>query len=141
MIHLTFKNVGQGDSIILEWEANNTRKIGIIDCNLFHNQNPVLEYVIKKKYKTIEFLLLSHPHLDHFSGFLELIKYCKTHSIKIIYFLHTCSQVPSFLESASFSAQAEKELQRLFVYLHRNYNNLGLKVAAVQCFSPLEDRT
>ena len=115
MIHLTFKNVGQGDSIILEWEDDKIAKICIIDCNLFHGQNPVLDYIIKSKYKTIDYLILSHPHLDHFSGFLPLIEYCKANSIKILYFLHTCSQVPSFLESATKSAETERELQRLFL--------------------------
>ena len=136
MIHLTFKKVGQGDSIILEWEINNSAKICIIDCNLFHDQNPVLDYIIKREYNTIDYLILSHPHLDHFSGFLQLMEYCKDHSIKIIYFLHTCSQVPSFLESASYSAETQRELQKLFVYLHRNYQNLGIKVATIQGNSP-----
>jgi len=136
MIHLTFKNVGQGDSIILEWEDNKIAKICIIDCNLFHGQNPVLDYIIKKNYKTIEYLILSHPHLDHFSGFLPLIEYCKANSIKILYFLHTCSQVPSFLESATKSAESERELQRLFLYLFRNYQDQGIKVATIQGNSP-----
>jgi competence protein ComEC len=136
MSHLTFKNVGQGDSIILEWEDNNVAKICIIDCNLFHGQNPVLDHIIKHNYKTIDYLILSHPHLDHFSGFLPLIEYCRDNSIKILYFLHTCSQVPSFLESATKSAETEKELQRLFLYLSRNHQNQGIKVATIQGNAP-----
>jgi len=136
MIHLTFKNVGQGDSIILEWEDDKIAKICIIDCNLFHGQNPVLDYIIKSKYKTIDYLILSHPHLDHFSGFLPLIEYCKANSIKILYFLHTCSQVPSFLESATKSAETERELQRLFIYLFRNYQSQSIKVATIQGDAP-----
>lgn len=132
MIQLTFKKVGQGDSIILEWEDNKVAKICIIDCNLFHEHNPVLDYIVAKNYKTIDYLILSHPHLDHFSGFLQLIEYCNNHSIKISYFIHTCSQVPSYLESASKSAEAERELQRLFVYIFRNHKKHGIKVGPMQ---------
>ena len=136
MIQLTFKNVGQGDSIIIEWKNNNVAKVCIIDCNLIHGQNPVLEHIIQKNYRTINYLILSHPHLDHFSGFLQLIEYCKVHSIRILYFLHTCSQVPSFLEAASKSAETARELQRLFIYLFRNHQNLGVKIASIQGNSP-----
>ncbi len=128
MFQLTFKNVGQGDSIILEWESNKTRKIGLIDCNLFNNQNPVLDHIIKESYNTIEFLILSHPHIDHFSGFLQLIEYCATHSIRMKHFIHTCGQVPSYIQAASKSVVAERELQRLFECLHQCEQKWGLKV-------------
>jgi beta-lactamase superfamily II metal-dependent hydrolase len=136
MIHLTFKNVGQGDSIILEWNDKDIAKICIIDCKLYHDKNPVLDYLIEKKYKTIDYLILSHPHLDHFSGFLQIIEYCNSNSIKILYFLHTCIQVPTFLKTASKSAEAERELQKLFLSLHKNNQNHSFKVATIQGDAP-----
>jgi competence protein ComEC len=136
MIQLTFKNVGQGDSIILEWFDNGKPKLCIIDCNLFNGKNPVLEYIINKEIKTIDYLILSHPHLDHFSGFLQTLEYCDSHSIKVNYFLHSCSQVPTFLQSATNSAHSEAELQKLFMYLFRNYKKQGIKVASIQGNSP-----
>jgi hypothetical protein len=33
-VKITFKEVDQGDSIILEWRHENVNRIGIIDCNL-----------------------------------------------------------------------------------------------------------
>ncbi len=75
MVEIVFKNVGQGDSIILEWESSEegTKKIAIIDCNLNKNENPVLQHLIELNLHEIEFVILSHPHEDHFSGFHELL--------------------------------------------------------------------
>ncbi len=136
MIQLTFKNVGQGDSIILEWVENDLAKICIIDCNLVNGDNPILDYIISNGYKTIDYLILSHPHFDHFSGFLQLLEYCKSNSIKVKYFLHTCSQVPTFLISASKSAVTKRELQRLFAFLFKNFKDMNMKVAPIQGDTP-----
>jgi beta-lactamase superfamily II metal-dependent hydrolase len=114
MLKITFKNVGQGDSIILEWKEENQTKIGIIDCNLYNDSNPVLNHIIQQKYQVIEFLVLSHPHSDHFSGFLDLINYCKNNQINIGKFYHTCNQVPDFLKTACRSNTSSTELAILF---------------------------
>ena len=53
---ITYKDVGQGDSIILEWEKNEEKKIGIIDCNRKGKRNPVLEHIVSGEYREIEFL-------------------------------------------------------------------------------------
>ena len=82
---VNFKNVGQGDSIIIEWDD----KIGIIDCNIYKDSNPVLEYISQKDIEEIEFIILSHFHFDHFSGFPKLFDYCRDNKIKIKYFFHT----------------------------------------------------
>jgi len=92
---VTFKNVGQGDSIILEWDDNGVNRIGIIDCNIYENKNPIVEYLSIKNPKEIEFIVLSHFHYDHFSGMPELFNFCIFHNIKIKLFLHTLS--PSIL--------------------------------------------
>lgn len=91
MIRVIFKNVGQGDSIIIEWEHESKVKIGIIDCNLYNNKNPVVEYLIARSITEIEFVVLTHYHLDHFSGFSEVFDYCKNNNIRIKSFHHTIS--------------------------------------------------
>ena len=55
MIKLTFKNVDQGDSILLEWQHDGLNKIAIIDCNEAFRTNPVLDHVVKNNYKKLEF--------------------------------------------------------------------------------------
>ncbi|GAB2828535.1 ComEC/Rec2 family competence protein [Ferruginibacter profundus] len=87
---ISFKDVGQGDSIVIEWkDAEGIEKIGIIDCKLKGKINPVLEYIKSSKYKEISFLILSHPHEDHYSGYLELLNYLEDSKIPIIRFGHT----------------------------------------------------
>ncbi len=114
MLKTIFKNVGQGDSIIIEWQKDSATKIGIIDCNHYNKINPVLEYLISSKYKEIEFIILSHPHFDHFSGLREVLEYCETKKILVKKFLHTSQQVPAYLRVATKSVIASNELILLF---------------------------
>ena len=114
-MRITFKNVGQGDSIILEWQKESGENgIGIIDCNLHNNTNPILLHVQKAAYTRIDFIVLSHPHYDHFSGMLELVEYCETHQVAIGYFYHTCRQHPEYIRAACKSVTISKELVQLF---------------------------
>lgn len=112
MVNITFKNVGQGDSIIVEWNDNNN--IAIIDCNIFEGTNPVLNHIIRNNFKEVEFIILSHPHLDHYSGMYELLEYCVQNNILIKKFLHTSQVTKSFLNSATKSNVAKEELLKLF---------------------------
>ncbi|GAB3879685.1 hypothetical protein GCM10028824_43550 [Hymenobacter segetis] len=89
MVSLTFKDVGQGDSIILEWLDGSEKRIGVIDCNKKEDSNPVLKHLIDGGYDRIEFLILSHPHEDHYSGFIELFEHCLKEQIPIGWFGHT----------------------------------------------------
>lgn len=115
MVNIRFKNVGQGDSIIIEWKENFNNKIGIIDCNqVAHNVNPVIEHIIETKIREIDFLFLSHPHKDHYSGFINLIKYCLSNQIKIKRFIHTANVSIDYLMAASRSVIEKKELAKLY---------------------------
>ncbi|WP_417364462.1 ComEC/Rec2 family competence protein [Galbibacter sp.] len=118
MVNIIFKNVGQGDSIIIEWKEGLNNKIGIIDCNqVTSTLNPVLQHVIKSKTKEIEFLFLSHPHKDHYSGFMELIEYCLSNQINIKRFIHTANVSIDYLMAASRSIIEKKELSKLYELL------------------------
>lgn len=123
MVKITFKNVGQGDSIILEWNSNNALKIAIVDCNLYQSTNPILDYIIHQEIKKIEFIILSHPHSDHFSGFYELLNYCRNNHIEVNRFLHTSQVTRDFLKSATRSLEADKELYKLFSLLKEMRDN------------------
>ena len=91
---VTFKNVGQGDSIMIEWQGEDgTDKIGIIDCNVVNKQNPVLEYIKSKEFKVIDFIVISHPHDDHYSGFIELLDFIEDSNIIINWFGHTIKEI------------------------------------------------
>ena len=89
MIKILFKNVGQGDSILLEWEANSNKHYGIVDCHLYGYQNPLLGELIRLQITHLDFIILSHLHYDHYSGFADLLEYCSINKIVIDLFLHT----------------------------------------------------
>lgn len=114
MIRITFKDVGQGDSVIIEWKKEKENKIAIIDCKKAYKTNPVLDYIKEKKVQEISFILLTHPHLDHCSGLAELIEYCISNKIKINYFLHTSNNMPNFWKAAIEGDEAQFEIIRLF---------------------------
>lgn len=90
MIEIAFKNVGQGDSIILSWigEGNSVR-YGVIDCNVYRGSNPLLNELRLLEPEVIDFVILTHPHEDHYSGFGELLKYFRLEKIVVKLFIHT----------------------------------------------------
>lgn len=83
-MEITFLNVGHGDSIGLKWNDSGTEKIGIVDCKKNNNSVPTIEYLkSKENLQFIDFIVLTHPHIDHYSGFPELLSYIKNSNIKI----------------------------------------------------------
>jgi len=127
VVNITFKNVGQGDSIVLEWED----KLAIIDCNLYNGGNPVLDHLKKNRVKKIEFIILSHPHTDHFSGFHELLSYCIEEDIHVNRFLHTAQSTPAFLKSANRSRESDTKLMALFALLKEMLDNKQIEIYAI----------
>lgn len=96
-----FKNVGQGDSILFEWFNNEgLLEIGIIDCVKKSNKSPVEDHLLlkKDKIKKIKFVILSHPHTDHFSGMESLLLFCKKYRIIIDEFYHTAELDPDYIK-------------------------------------------
>ena len=119
MFRITFKNVGQGDSIILESESD----IAIIDCNLYEGSNPVLDYIRKGTWKSIKFILLTHPHTDHFSGLLDILIYCDNNKIKVDNFYYTGQISPKFIKDAVYGVDSQNQLAQIFAKM----NQLALK--------------
>jgi len=131
MISVTFKNVGQGDSIILEWDdTNNTTKVAIIDCALAPNgSNPVLQHVKSNGIGKIDFMLMSHPHLDHYSGFLQLLQYCKHKGIQVDKFFHTARSIPQYLKIVAQKLNKQKvEFRQLWRFLLNEREKMGMQV-------------
>jgi beta-lactamase superfamily II metal-dependent hydrolase len=148
---VTFKDVGQGDSILLEWTSDDIPKIGIIDCSKKGTTNPVIDYLETVDYKKIEFIVLSHPHSDHYSGMFELLEYCVFKEIKIDYFYNTSEALGknywNYFEIDSADNKLLGKLFRLARDLHRTdsleikYLSVGHKIdlfpnAFLECLSP-----
>lgn len=113
---IEFKNVNQGDSIVITWDDNGQLKTGIIDCHS-ENLNPALQHVKKHVKDEIEFIIISHPHFDHFSGVLELLNYCRSSSIAIKRFGFTFNTAVSFVYQQFYSFGRQKSLFDLFEFI------------------------
>lgn len=119
-LDIHFKNVGQGDTIIIEWlNDDNHKEYGLIDCNDLHrkskvaNIQPVIKHIQDEKIKSFRFVIMSHPHSDHFSGLLTFINYCESNDIQIEKFIHTGSYDPKFLKSI-FKDHKKKFSKKVF---------------------------
>lgn len=139
MIKVIFKNVGQGDSIIIELENEGKVKIGIIDCNLYNNKNPILEYIMAKSITEIEFIILSHYHIDHFSGFSEVFNYCHRNKILIKWFYHTITpQVLQIYNKIFTSKKVDSYSSVFFDSLESLGETLMNDVPTTRYIAPLE---
>ena len=105
MITIHFKNVGQGDSIIIEWSENGEKNIGLIDCNLYQERNPTLDYIKSQRISKIEFIILSHFHFDHFSGMSDIFEYCCLNKITVKYFYHSLAPFLAEIYNRLFTSQ------------------------------------
>lgn len=146
MITVTFKDVGQGDSIIIEWSG----KVGIIDCKKKGKSNPVFEHIKTKGYNEIEFIVLSHPHTDHYSGLAEILDFCLRNSIVIKKFCYTIEDIGieyyPYFEPTITNSKALVEVFELaeelykkgmdFIPLTYDYKIDLLDNAYLKCLSP-----
>ena len=73
-------DVGHGDSLLIEFP--DATSIAIVDCNRSGDRTPkALSFILglqeeltyHGKRPVVEFLCVTHPHLDHYNGFGELI--------------------------------------------------------------------
>jgi len=117
---VTFKDVGQGDSILIEWvkDGHPQQKIGIVDCRKVGKRNPVLEYIAEAGILAIDFIIMSHPHFDHYSGMVELLNYCKENDVYIRYFGFSGSESPNHLRAFSKNESEWNQLETLFNRVH-----------------------
>jgi beta-lactamase superfamily II metal-dependent hydrolase len=121
---ISFKNVGQGDSIVLEWQSKGVPKFGVIDCNRYQGGNPVVEHLKLNEVKELSFIFLTHPHVDHFSGMIELLDHCLDNNIQIRRFVHTLRSDPRLIRSldrANVKAEDSMQLHALFKKLQDLY--------------------
>jgi competence protein ComEC len=139
IVRIYFKNVGQGDCVFLEWKNENDEwELGIIDCNKKGTKDDEFEGILKhiEKFKKITFVLLSHPHYDHYSGLQKLLAHCEEKDISIGYIFDTAlcitesldimmSEKKRFFESFSQEETEITELKNLFDTFKKWEKNKG----------------
>jgi len=129
-MEVIFKDVGQGDSVILLWGTKKKKSVGIIDCKQkSKTDNPCIAFLSTLPNVAIKFILLSHPHSDHFSGLLDLLNFCEDNKIYIERFYHTLIPDYRYLEYANFEEKENVELLAIIQKV-RNMEDRGLIQAA-----------
>jgi competence protein ComEC len=73
MLRVTFLDVGQGDAILLR-TADKTVLIDAGDDRANAASRAIIPFLKKEGIKKIDTCVISHPHRDHFGGYLELVE-------------------------------------------------------------------
>lgn len=118
-LSIRFEFVGNGDCIIIEWEGDDGPQIGVVDCNSSDRPNPVVQRLEQEEYDQVKFVVMSHPHHDHFSGLLPVLEYCESEEIPIGFFAYTTREVPSYLRSLALSNNESDDLADIFRLMRR----------------------
>lgn len=109
-------NVQQGDSLLLEFPGN---KFGVIDCKYHESQNtdddpPALAYLKTRNVDHLEFICLSHPHLDHYHGLWKICQYYSEKGRTFKYFIFPGISLKLIAESYDARSIRRNELTKLF---------------------------
>ena len=140
-MEIEFKNVNQGDSILIKWNQDDKLKIGLIDCHS-DNDNPSLKFIDENKdiIEEIEFVLISHPHFDHFSGVVDLFKFCERHNIPINQLGFTFDTAVTYAYSSMATSKAEGLLE-FFEYVFKQHRKRTDKTRTIKHTFPINSET
>lgn len=125
-VSIIFNSVGNGDSIIIEIHDEGKEIIGLIDCaistlSVAPNLNiPTLDWIKEKKLNKLDFIFLSHPHHDHFSGLPAVLDHCVQNNVTILAFYHTLSLLDSY--AARFGKSKNESLRWLWEDHYKSSN-------------------
>ena len=79
---ITFLDVGQGDSALIEFPGGKTL---LVDAGsgwpINAGKSAVTPYLWERKIRTIDYLVGTHPQMDHIGGFLYLIQHFKIENL------------------------------------------------------------
>lgn len=67
-------NAGEGDSIILHNQHDGKQYFALIDSNHVNSVAPALNKLRQLGCDKLNFVLLTHPHADHYKGFPEVLE-------------------------------------------------------------------
>ena len=94
-LHVTFFDVGQGDSIFIETYRGNQILIdGGPDATVLSKLGRELPFYDR----TIDLMVLTHPHADHVSGLLEVLKRYRVGRVLITNVSHDTNVYKQFLD-------------------------------------------
>ena len=92
---VSFIDVGQGDSILLE-QGEETM---LIDCGPASSQGQLLDYLSERELDTIDYLVLTHPHEDHIGGAVAILESYPVEAVYMPDKTHTTSTYGDTLDA------------------------------------------
>jgi beta-lactamase superfamily II metal-dependent hydrolase len=75
MLSITALNVQNGDSLILEYQVGGHKYYGLIDSNIVNSTNVALKKLEEMGVEHLSFIMITHPHADHYSGIFEILRH------------------------------------------------------------------
>lgn len=107
LLHIYVLDIGQGDSILIRSPANEYILVdGGPSTKVFKELSDVMPYYER----TIDVLILSHPHADHIDGLIEVLKRYKVKQVVITGVIYGSPGYDVFL-----NLLAEKKVRLKFV--------------------------
>lgn len=74
MLSIHVCNVGHGDSIVVEFDDGANKSFGVVDCNSKSGtESKALSLLKRLGAESLSFVVLTHPHKDHYSGLAEIM--------------------------------------------------------------------
>lgn len=73
MLTIHVLNAGKGDSIVLHYEDDESESFGVIDSNSKGGDVPALRKLDELGAQRLSFLMLTHPHADHYLGLEQVL--------------------------------------------------------------------
>lgn len=141
MLELYFFNVGHGDSIAINFPNN---QWGIVDCNRSERtyDPPILKFLKSNGISSLEFVCITHPHLDHFRGLNAIISHYKKNINKLIIYGITKNNhevgesdlakgIKQFLELYKSRVEINKHL----IWAEKG-TNINIGEVKVKCLNP-----
>jgi competence protein ComEC len=72
-----FIDVGQGDCTLIKTENGNV----LIDCGNSINGEEISQYLLSHNVKTLDYLVITHPHSDHYGGATRLVDFIEVKNV------------------------------------------------------------
>lgn len=68
----------QGESILIKFPNNEWGVVDCYACSKDISSNQALNYLFSQQVKRLHFVCLTHPHHDHYSGLMQILKHLPT---------------------------------------------------------------
>lgn len=129
MNELHILNVGRADCSVFFLNSEQGKKTVVLDGGelSWHGHQPLLEFLEERKIKTVDLMILTHLHQDHFGGFHQLID-----KIKVEALVAPCGDL--VFHEAVYPIFGDREFYREYHRIFQYFQRSGTKMCtSVSC--------